>query len=251
MSVTKHNDAPKKTRKKGGIIALLCMVLVGIAGFLFVTNPQEEEQFDLTLLENLVELDYQVISVDEVPEVNKFEVVIETEEEPEELVELVKEFKTVIEKEEGKENVQVGTYVYHKDEQAEKEDVTVNAGDATEDYRDYIEVGETITITTPIEMGDLEGEAGITADWTLHTPVDKSNEKYITFDFNEAVKEDTLDQETIFKQLKGIHQVMVKHNDSWTEEVITAIVSEVLGGTYAYVGNYPTTLFLIQQVESN
>lgn len=250
MSVKTNNSAPKKTKKKGGVIAFLCLALVGVGGFWFTTNSQDEEQFDLTLLEDLKDLDYQVISVDEVPESNKFEVVIETEEDAEELVELVKEFKLVIETEEEKEDIQVGAHVYHKTEQVEEEDVVVNAGDVTEDYRDYIEIGETVMVTTPIEIGDLKGEAGITEDWTLHTPVNEPNEKTIMFDFHEDVKKETLDQETIFKQLKGIHYVMAKHNEDWTEEVTTAIISEVLDGTYAYVEKYPTKLFLTQEVES-
>lgn len=256
MSVTNTMDAKKQNnKKKGGIIALLLfgIFMLLLVGITVLKRP--DNSFDLTLLENLLDLNYSVESATEVEGLDKFEVVIKTEEQTEDLYELAQEFKSVIEEEEGR-SLDVGVHVYsiEKTEPAqesskeESTDSETASKEEAEDYREYIEVTEVITLTTAIEMGDLMGEAGTTGDWKLHTPIEKGNYQAVTFDFNADEKD--LTEEVVFKQLKGIHNVMQKHNESWTSDMTTAIVTDSPIGVYSYTGKFPTKLFVTEEVET-
>lgn len=253
MSVNNKTNAnvQKKNKKKGGIIALFLIALM--TGLIFFEKDAEvkDNSFDTTILENLMDLDYEVVSANENEDVEKFEVVIQTEEPQEELIELAEEFKTIVEKEIG-ETVNLGVHVYSKPAQettTEEGATTEKAPEKTEDYREYIEVTETITVTNAIEMGDLKGEAAITKEWELHTCVSKPNYKTIMFDFNEDVAKEDLKDEVIFKQLKGIYAVMEKHNEDWTQDVTAAIINESEDATYAYTAKHPTKLLVTEEVE--
>ena len=160
MSVTNTMDAKKQNnKKKGGIIALLLfgIFMLLLVGITVLKRP--DNSFDLTLLENLLDLNYSVESATEVEGLDKFEVVIKTEEQTEDLYELAQEFKSVIEEEEGR-SLDVGVHVYsiEKTEPAqeslkeESADSETASKEEAEDYREYIEVTEIITLTTAIEI---------------------------------------------------------------------------------------------------
>lgn len=253
MSVNNKTNAnvQKKNKKKGGIIALFLIALM--TGCVFFGNNRniKDDSFDTTILENLMDLDYEVVSANENEDTEKFEVVIQTEEPQKELVELAEEFKTIVEEEIG-ETINLGVHVYSKPTQESVTEEGATAEDApekTEDYREYIEVTETITVTNAIEMGDLKGEAAITKEWELHTWVSKPSYKTIMFDFNKEVAKEDLKDEVIFKQLKGIYAVMEKHNEDWTQDVTAAIINESEDATYAYTAKHPTKLFVTEEVE--
>lgn len=265
MSVTKNSNANvQKTKKKGGIIALFLLAIVAVFGLYMAIIKSKDESFDLTLLENLMDLDYEVVSAEEDEDLEKFEIVIKTDEKQEALYELAEEFKSIVEDEVEK-TVDLGVHVYSIAKQEEtlktetsesekdKEEITVESSkndvSEDEDYRQYIEVTEKMTVTNAVEIGDLIGEAGITADWELHTPVEKGKYKTVMFNFGEKAAEEELDNETIFKQLKGIYSVMEKHNDTWTEDVIAAVINESEDSMHTYTAKYPTKLFITEEIE--
>ena len=249
------NEFESSLSSKGRYLALMGLVLALILGVYLGLSPKDKGEL---VLDELGNIDYEVIQVNQNDDTKDYDVRVETDTtEKESLVELAIDIAETIREHENKEETKVVIGIYKDPEPG----VSVESSDQVmeevvspitkpdlddEDHQMTIEVTDVVKIYTLIDKSLLEKDINATANWEIYNSKRVDN-KYLV---GSVALPTGVSEDDVYRQLKAIESEMVRFNEL-PEDGATYFDYEREENVlyYGYSSVYPTSLIQIEQME--
>lgn len=224
-----------KTKKNNLAFGILLVVVLIVSFTAGLTIFKKEAKLNLN---ELMAESYSIIDVEEDEAVEEYSVVVQMDAEPEVVSQLAAAIEGEIARYEKKDFVPVKMYVY-----SEAPESLDSLGDVKdESFKNYVEVSETVKVTSWIHMGDLEGNAVVSEDWKIEDA--KRQENGLV---GSVTLVSGLDNETVFVQLKGLADEMGRFNELSEDASFVFTTTPQNSTTYDYNSSYSDKLFVTKE----
>lgn len=229
--VGKSTSAGLFSSRKGRI--WLVVALIGFVLLLWLMWSQMTKS-ELYLVD-LIDVPYE-ITYEKNGELNQYEVDVVMEGTDDDVLQLSEELAQTIYTYEKNTNSTITLNVY-----PETSDTVGEFSDPfdSSNQTHYVVIDEWVTVTTVIEMGDIEGNVVVTEDWEIFNSHYDDNKNLIGSVSLIAVP----DEETTFIQLKGIASEMMRFNEVSTSAYALFDYQPSETVQYHYASSRPTSLF--------